>query len=260
MHSAAELGHEAMHRFAALGEMTGGIAHDFGNVIAVIDASLRLLERNIDQPEKMLSIIEAARGALGRGTNLTSQLMAFAKRQPFHVESGDVNDCLRNLASMLRYSAGPNHPILMDLEPDLPRCRLDCTQFDVAVLNLVVNARDATLAIGGDIRIKTARYLAESALYVMVRVEDQGPGMSADVIERIFDPFFTTKGECGTGLGLVQVHATMNLVGGYVTVSSEPGRGTVVDLMFPAGDSIHGAATEACAAQTRRRQNAANRL
>jgi signal transduction histidine kinase len=233
----AQRGNEAIHRFAALGEMTGGIAHDFGNVIAVIDASLRLLERNIDQPEKMLSMIEAARGALGRGAKLTSQLMAFAKRQPFHVECGDVNACLENLAAMLRYSVGPSYPIVLDLEPGLPLCRLDSTQFDVAVLNLVVNARDAMLAVGGEIHIKTARYLTDSALYVMVSVEDQGAGMSPQVIEKIFDPFFTTKGECGTGLGLVQVHATMNLVGGYVNVSSDPGRGTVVDLVFPIAET-----------------------
>lgn len=235
-HSAVERGHEAMHRFVALGEMTGGIAHDFGNVLAVIDASLRLIERNIGEPEKMLSILEGARGALGRGAKLTSQLMAFAKRQPFHVESGDVNACLQNLASMLRYSVGPQQTIVMDLEDDLPLCQLDCTQFDVAVLNLVVNARDAMRETGGDICIKTMRYLTDSALYVMVRIEDQGTGMAPEVIEKIFDPFFTTKGDCGTGLGLVQVHATMTLVGGYVNVTSDPGRGTIVDLLFPATD------------------------
>jgi signal transduction histidine kinase len=226
-----------MHRFAALGEMTGGIAHDFGNVMAAIDASLQLLERNIDQPEKLLSIIEAARGALGRGVKLTSQLLAFAKRQPFNVETGDVNVCLQNLVSMLRYSVGPNHPIVLDLEPDLPMCRLDCTQFDVAVLNLVVNARDAMRSTGGEIRVQTAHYLTDSARYVMVRIEDHGPGMSPQVIEKIFDPFFTTKGDSGTGLGLVQVQATMNLVGGQVIVNSELGRGTVIDLIFPVADS-----------------------
>jgi signal transduction histidine kinase len=204
-----------VQKFAALGEMTGGIAHDFGNILAVIDASLRLAERNLDRPEFVRRYIAAAHEGLERGAKLTSQLMAFAKRPESEVYGGDANACLINLEPLLRYSAGPQNPICLDLKQNLPRCLIDRIQFDVAILNLVNNARDAMSGQGGEIRIKTELCACEACSYVRVRVEDRGAGMSAETLNKVFDPFFTTKGEKGNGIGLPQVHASMRLVGGY---------------------------------------------
>jgi signal transduction histidine kinase len=141
----------------------------------------------------------------------------------------------------LKYSVGYGIRIVFELSSDIPKCLIDPPQFNAAILNLVINARDA-MPHGGEIRINTAhRKVHEASLdlpipagYVQVRVIDNGLGMSAEVIRNLFQPFFTTKGEGGTGLGLPQVHALVHQTGGRVSVSSELGHGTTVDLLFPA--------------------------
>ena len=185
----------ASQRITALGEMTGGIAHDFRNVLAVIESRQQELEP--------------------------------------HAEN--ANDLLRKLEMFLQYGAGPGLRILFDLAPDLPRCLIDPTQFNAAILNLVVNARDAMPA-GGVVEIGTRIVTIGGETprsHVRVRVRDEGLGMPPAVVRRIFDPYFTTKGETGTGLGLPQVHAFMKLSGGEVRVASEVGAGTTIDLLFP---------------------------
>jgi signal transduction histidine kinase len=238
--SATERSARAAQRLAALGEMTGGIVHDFRNLLAVIESGLRLAEKNSEQSDKVHVYIAAAREAIDRGLKLTSQLLAFAKQQELEAHAGDVNELLRNLELPLRYSAGPGIRIVLKLASDIPKCLIAPSQFDAAVLNLVVNARDA-MPNGGEIRISTERWVAETAIsgsaapgiYVRVRVKDSGQGMPAEVVRKVFDPFFTTKGEKGTGLGLPHVYAFMRLIGGHVGVTSERGRGTTFDLLFP---------------------------
>ena len=129
------------------------------------------------------------------------------------------------------------------LSPDVPSCRIDPPQFNAAILNLVINARDA-MPEGGEVRISTASIAAERSTldaapvnYVRVRVEDNGSGMPDEVLQKVFQPFFTTKGERGTGLGLAQVGAFVHDAGGHVRVVSDPGQGTTVDLFFPAVES-----------------------
>jgi signal transduction histidine kinase len=171
---------------------------------------------------------------------LTSQLLAFAKRQELEARAGDVNDLLRNLKLLLTYSAGPGIRIVLELAPDIPNCLIDPSQFDAAVLNLVVNARDA-MPHGGEVRISTERWVAETTIsgepapgaYVRVCVKDSGQGIPTEVVGKVFDPLFTTKGEKGNGLGLPHVCAFMRRVGGHVSVTSELGRGTTVGLLFP---------------------------
>jgi signal transduction histidine kinase len=171
---------------------------------------------------------------------LTSQLLAFAKHQELEASAGDVNELLRNLELLMRYSAAPGIRIVLKLASDIPKCLIDPSQFDAAVLNLVVNARDA-MPNGGELQISTERCGVEAAIsdspapgtYVRVRVKDSGQGMPAEVVRKVFDPFFTTKGERGTGLGLPHVYAFMRMVGGHVSVTSEWGSGTTVDLLFP---------------------------
>jgi signal transduction histidine kinase len=220
--------------------MTGGIAHDFRNLLAVIESGLRLAEKSLGQPEKLRVYIAAAREGIDRGKKLISQLLAFAKRQELEACAGDVNKLLRNLELLLKYSAGPETRIVLELASDIPTCLIDPSQFDAAVLNLVVNARDA-MPHGGEVRISTERWVAETAIsgspapgdYVRVRVKDSGQGIPPEVLRKVFDPFFTTKGEKGNGLGLPHVYAFMRRVGGHISVASEWGRGTTFDLLFP---------------------------
>ena len=241
----AEQRARATQRLAALGEMAGGIAHDFRNLLAIIESGLGLAEKSLEQPEKVRVYIAAARQEIDRGVKLTSQLLAFAKRQELEARPGDVNKLLRNLELLLKYSAGPGIRIELELASDIPNCLIDPPQFDAAVLNLVVNARDA-MPHGGEVRISTERWVAETAVsgspapgaYVRVCVKDSGQGIPAEVVRKVFDPFFTTKGDKGNGLGLPHVYAFMRRVGGHVSVTSEWGKGTTVDLLFPSIDPV----------------------
>jgi signal transduction histidine kinase len=238
--SAAEQRAYASQRLAALGEMTGGIAHDFRNLLAAIESGLRLAEKSSEQPEKVRVYIAAVRQGVNRAVKLTSQLLAFAKQQELEARVEDVNELLRNLELLLKYGAGPETRIILELASDIPKCLIVPSQFDAAVLNLVVNARDA-MPHGGEIRISTERWVAETAIsgspapgaYVRICVKDSGQGIPADVVRKVFDPFFTTKGEKGNGLGLPHVYAFMRRIGGHVSVTSEWGRGTAFDLLFP---------------------------
>jgi signal transduction histidine kinase len=241
--SAAELRQHAAQRLAALGEMTGGIAHDFRNILAAIESGLRLAERNAGAPDKVREFIAGAREGVARGLKLTSQLLTFARQHELATRAGDINLLLRQLELFLKYAAGPKLRLVMELSPDLPKCLIDESQFNAAILNLVVNARDA-MPEGGDVLIGTDRYVAPSGhvgvhpqTCVRVRVKDNGRGMAPETLARIFDPFFTTKGDQGTGLGLPQVCAFMRLIGGRVDVTSSPGAGTTFDLVLQAADA-----------------------
>lgn len=232
-----------MYRLATVGEMTGGIVHDFRNLLGVIASSLRLAEGKVDEPDKVRAYIAAAREAIRRGGELTSQLLTFAKHQELDAHIGDLNEVLLTFAPFLRYGAGTDIRVKFELEPDIPDCLVDSALFDVAILNLVVNARDA-MPKGGEIRIVTERSDQTKATAsapargacVRLRVIDNGHGMSEEVLRKAFDPFFTTKGEVGTGIGLSQVRAYMQMVGGHIQITSAPGHGTTVELLFP---SVH---------------------
>jgi len=240
--SAAEQG--AADRLVTLGEMTSEIAHDFRNILAVIGSSLRLAEANIGHPEKMRMFITGARDGVERGLRSTSQLLTFAKQQELAAVAGDVNDLLRKLELFLKHDTARGVRIVFELSPGVRACVLDPAQFNAAVLNLVLNARDA-MPGGGVIQISTKQCKVDEAgsvppdpgVYVRVRVRDSGQGMRDEVLSKIFSPLFSTKGEKGTGLGLSQVGAFMRLIGGYVRVSSELGVGTTFDLFFRVADS-----------------------
>ena len=229
----------ASQRNTVLGEMTAGLAHDFRNILAVIESGLNLAERNHDDPEKAQAALAAAHEGIRRGMRLTSQLVLFAKPQKPDVHPENVNDLLNGLKSFLKYGAGPGNRLVLELAPDLPPCRIDPPLFNAAILNLVVNARDAMPA-GGEIRIETglirlseADDASDDADCVVVRIIDKGAGMTKEVRDRIFDPYFTTKGETGTGLGIPQVASFMRSAGGCLNVNSEPEAGTSFDLYIP---------------------------
>ena len=188
---------------------------------------------------KLRAYLAESKVAIDRGIALTSQLLAFARHQSLDPHIGNVNEYLHTFEPFLRYGAGPDVRLILDLTPDLPNCLLDPASFDAAILNLVTNARDA-MPQGGRIDISTSQVFGSdkpginlTISHVRVRVSDEGYGMPADIIRNVFEPFFTTKGDRGTGFGLPQVRAFMEMVGGSITISSEPETGTTVDLLFP---------------------------
>ena len=169
---------------------------------------------------KLRAYLAELKVAIDRGIALTSQLLAFARHQSLDPHIGNVNEYLHTFEPFLRYGAGPDVRLILDLAPDLPNCLLDPAFFDAAILNLVTNSRDA-MPQGGRIDISTRQVLGSdkpginlSISHVRVRVSDEGYGMPADIIRNVFEPFFTTKGDRGTGFGLPQVRAFMEMVGG----------------------------------------------
>jgi signal transduction histidine kinase len=237
--SAAEFSARAVQRLSVLGEMTGGIAHDFRNILAVIDSGLRLAEKSSDDPRAAAAFIAGAREGVARGLTLTSRLLLFAKQGECQARAADANELLEALELFLQYGAGSAVRVLLELSPDVPQCLIDPSQFNAAILNLVINARDA-MPKGGEVRIGTSLWVGQGdaseaapGRYIRVRIRDNGMGMPDEVLQRIFQPFFTTKGDQGTGLGVPQVCAFMRHIGGHVRVTSSVGRGTTFDLFFP---------------------------
>ncbi|CAO3356250.1 ATP-binding protein [Azospirillum melinis] len=213
-------------KLEALGRMTGGIAHDFNNMMAVVASGLTVLRGQVGRDD-LKSIADTAMVAVQRGSSLTGQLLAFARREELKVAPADVNMLIGGIEQLLRNAAGSGVDMRFELEPSLPACWTDQTQFDTALLNLVVNARDA-MPEGGRIRISTVN----AAQYVCVSVADIGQGMPPEVLRKALDPFFTTKGEKGTGLGLSQVYGFLRQSGGDLQIESDVGVGTTVHLYF----------------------------
>jgi signal transduction histidine kinase len=230
-------GREANERIAALGEMARGIAHDFGNVLAVIESGLRLAEGSLDRPREVHTYLAGIREGIERGRRLTSRLLGFARPGEIDAQPGDANALIERMTPFLKYAVGPGIRIVLRLADRVPICRIEPSRFTAAMLNLVVNARDA-MPDGGEIEIRTAAHAAGSGtdrcVCLLVSVTDSGLGMSDETAGRVFDTWFTTKGESGTGLGLPQVRHFAESSGGRVRVSSQVGIGTRVDLLFPA--------------------------
>ena len=224
----------AADNLAALGEMTGSITHDFRNILTVIDAGVSVAERHANEPDQVRLCLAGVHDGVKRGLNLASRLLGFAKEQDHAPAPQDLNDLLERLRVFLKYGAGPDVRIAFELAPSLPSCVLDAGQFNAAILNLVVNARDA-MPGGGSITLKTSIEAGpqDSRSLVHLRVTDTGQGMSRAVLHRVFEPYFTTKGDAGTGLGVPQVCAFVQRAGGHITVESALGVGTTFDLAFP---------------------------
>ena len=223
---------------AALAEMTGGITHDFRNILAVIDAGVSVAERHANEPERVRLCLAGVHEGVQRGLKLTSRLLDFTKVQDHALQSRDLNELLQQLQVFLKYGAGPDVDVAFELAPSLPRCVIDAAQFNAAILNLVVNARDA-MPGGGEITISTSAVSGRASAaqdlqtFVHLRVHDTGQGMSRTVLRKVFNRHFTTKGGAGTGLGVPQVCAFMRRAGGRINVKSTVGEGTTFDLVFP---------------------------
>ncbi|WP_095095915.1 response regulator [Pseudomonas sp. Irchel 3A5] len=231
----------------AIGKLTGGIAHDFNNLLTGIITGIELIKRRTQEnrPEKIMRYAEAALASASSAAALTHRLLAFARQQPLDARPIDINKHIRSLEDLLRRTIGKRIALTLDLTSQSAIALVDSSQLESALLNLVINARDA-LPNGGTIRVTTfaahskgdAR-LADGA-YLALSVKDDGIGIEHSVIDKVFDPFFTTKpiGE-GTGLGLSTIYGFARQSQGDVVIRSVVGHGTEVTLMLPAGiDSV----------------------
>ncbi|MGU3538908.1 ATP-binding protein [Methylobacterium sp. A54F] len=229
-------------KLEAVGQLTGGVAHDFNNLLTIIRSSVDFLRRPDLPEERRRRYMDAVSDTVDRAAKLTSQLLAFARRQALKPETLDVGACLRDIGDMLDTVSGARIRVHLDV-PDAP-CfiRCDRSQFETALVNMAVNARDAMDGEGTlTLRLACARPLppirghaGSRSHFVSVSLTDTGCGIAPDRIGRIFEPFFTTKevGK-GTGLGLSQVFGFAKQSGGDVDVESEVGRGTTFTLYLP---------------------------
>lgn len=216
-----------------VGQLTGGLAHDFNNMLAGIIGALNLMQRRIraGRTAEVDKYIDAALASAHRAASLTSRLLAFGRRQSLDIKPVDVAAAIASMEILLTRSVGENIRIKMQLTPAV--AMTDANQLEAAILNLAVNARDA-MPDGGEITIET-RTAHDRCTSVVV--SDTGVGMTRDVLEKAYEPFFTTKpiGQ-GTGLGLSMVHGFVKQSGGDIGITSTPGKGTVVTLVLPVAD------------------------
>ncbi len=230
-------------KMEAVGQLTGGIAHDFNNMLAVILASINLLEKRLAKGENVTPFVAAARDGVDRAASLIQRLLAFSRQQNLAPAPLNPNEMVRNMSELLRRTLGGNVQLETVLAGGLWHVLADANILENAVLNLAINARDAMPA-GGRLTIETANchlddaYAAEHAVnpgqYVMVAVTDTGTGMTPEVMAKAFEPFFTTKevGK-GTGLGLSQVFGFVKQSNGHIKIYSEVGHGTTIKLYLP---------------------------
>lgn len=218
-------------KLEAVGQLTGGVAHDFNNLLTVMIGGLNMLLRRIEDPKQReiaLHMLDAAQ----RGDRLTKQLLAFSRGKQMELAPVDLHALIPGMEELLRRSIDPTATLAFDLDPDARWVKTDANQLELAILNLVINARDA-MPEGGRIEIsaKPSRGHEDS---IDLEVADNGMGMPKDVAERALEPFFTTKpAGKGTGLGLAQVFGAVRQSGGSVEIDSEPGRGTTMRLVLP---------------------------
>ncbi|MET4072029.1 PAS domain S-box-containing protein [Bradyrhizobium sp. S3.2.6] len=225
----------------AIGQLTGGVAHDFNNVLTVITGTIEIIQEGLAEKPELAAIAQLIDDAASRGAEITSQLLTFARRQPLEPREIDVNGLVLETAKLLRPILGEHVEIVTRLADDAWLAMADPSQLSSAIVNLAVNARDA-MPDGGRLTLETANRELDSTgngdgdagSYVMVAVADTGHGIPADIRDRVFEPFFTTKGVGrGTGLGLSMVYGFAKQTGGTVAIESEEGRGTVMRLFLP---------------------------
>jgi len=240
----AEAALKQAQRLEAVGQLTGGVAHDFNNLLMIVSGHLVRLKKAVAADPKAARAAEAIEIAAHRGQSITRQLLSFARRQPVNPVVVDPAACIAAMRPMLASSVGTAAELVVEVAPDLAAVRIDVNEFELALLNLVLNARDA-MPSGGKLTVEVQNTsLGESDVdvngearpgdYVMVAVTDTGTGMTTEVARRAFEPFFTTKevGK-GTGLGLSMVYGFARQSGGLMQIRSEPGNGTAVRLFFP---------------------------
>lgn len=226
-------------KLEALAYLTGGISHDFANLLQVVSSSLQLISTGPPDERRTRETVAVAERAVAHGSRLIERLLSFARRQPLQVHGANLDSLISAARGLLVQLVGPME-LKTELAGDLAPCLVDETEFEVALVNLLVNARDAgaqrvvlkTFNCAEEVR-PAGWHGQRPSDYVCLSVQDDGPGMSEEVRRRALEPYYTTKGMSGTGLGLPQVYGFLRQIGGDVHLESRPGKGTTVHLLFP---------------------------
>ena len=240
-------------KMEALGQLTGGIAHDFNNLLQVMAGYLEMMDLSLTTPNpdrgQLRRNVDSVRSAVTKASVLTQRLLAFARKQRLYGRTLNLNSLTENLADLARRTLGSEITLRTEPAPDLWNCQVDPTQMEVALLNILLNARDA-MPGGGLLTVRTRNEVigdedahAFSGLragrHVSIAVTDTGTGIAPELLNRVMDPFFTTKEEGkGTGLGLSMVYGFAKQSGGAVYLYSEVGVGTTVRLYFPTTENM----------------------
>jgi signal transduction histidine kinase/CheY-like chemotaxis protein len=240
----ADLQLRQAQKMQAVGQLTGGIAHDLNNILTVITGTIEILAEGVADRPELLAITRMIDQAGARGADLTQRLLAFARKQPLQPREVDVNALVMEAAKLLRPMLGEQVEVHLMLGADTSRALIDPRLLTSAILNLALNARDA-MANGGNFTIETGNVVLDDShavihgdvtagKYVMVVVTDSGHGIPAGILDNVFDPFFTTKdvGK-GSGLGLSMVYGFVKQSNGHIRIESEEGRGTTVRIYLP---------------------------
>jgi nitrogen-specific signal transduction histidine kinase/CheY-like chemotaxis protein len=232
-------------KMEAVGQLTGGLAHDFNNILQVAGVTLDWLGQAIQGDERLEQRVETALLAVERGSTLTRQLLTFAREQQLESEIAAPNKLVEDARALLKQTLPEDIELTIELAPEAPAIKVDVGMFDNALINLALNARDA-MPDGGALTISTRRktYQGETAdsdgeaiygAYVVVSLRDTGSGIDENNLKKVLEPFYTTKGVGrGTGLGLSMVYGFVHQCGGYLLIASELGKGTEISLLFPA--------------------------
>ncbi|GAB3368434.1 histidine kinase famiy protein [Massilia agri] len=227
-------------KMEAIGQLTAGLAHDFNNLLQVVAGNLEIAGANMDDRLLLEQAIERARLASEKAGKLTQQLLTFARKQRLEPKRINLNSLVVEFSEMLVRTLGDKVDLHLDLKPGLPSCTLDPTHMEMALLNVLINARDA-MPDGGKVTVATSimddaekleRHRLAPGRYVVICVIDEGEGMSPEVVARATEPFFTTKGP-GTGLGLAMVHGFVQQSHGRLEIESSLLQGTTIRMIFP---------------------------
>ncbi|MEX1826858.1 ATP-binding protein [Luteibacter sp. CQ10] len=236
-------------KMEAIGQLTGGMAHDFNNLLMAVQGTLELLRDRLPEDPRTRSIFQTAMAGIERGASLTQRMLAFARRQELKPAAVELPALIHGMREMTRTTLGSRVEVTTRFPLSLGRALVDPHQLELALLNLLVNARDA-MPNGGHIEISARLQIVDSkhasglapGRYIQLSVADDGEGMSPETLARATDPFFTTKGVGkGTGLGLSMVHGLAEQSNGRLVVESTLGQGTVVSLLLPAAGDAHDA-------------------
>jgi signal transduction histidine kinase/CheY-like chemotaxis protein len=241
---AADLQLHQAQKMEALGQLTGGVAHDLNNILTVITGTIEILAEAVADRPELLAITKMIDDAAARAADLTQRLLAFARKQPLQPREVDVNSLVIQTANLLRPTLGEQVEVHMMLAGDTSRALIDPSQLTNAILNLALNARDA-MPDGGKLTIETCNVVLDDEYagansdvtagnYVLVAVTDSGQGIPAGILNNVFEPFFTTKDvDKGSGLGLSMVYGFVKQSNGHIKIYSEEGHGTTVRIYLP---------------------------
>jgi signal transduction histidine kinase len=240
----ADLQLRQAQKMEAVGQLTGGVAHDLNNILTVITGTIEILAEGVADRPELVAITKMIDDAAARGADLTQRLLAFARKQPLHPREVDVNKLVIEATNLLRPTLGEHVEVSMTLAGDAAHALIDPSQLTNAILNLALNARDA-MPDGGKLTIETSNVVLDedyasingdvaAGAYVMIAVTDSGHGIPAGILNNVFEPFFTTKDvDKGSGLGLSMVYGFVKQSNGHIGIYSEESLGTTVKIYLP---------------------------